>query len=155
MQVSNTLIIVAAELCVLLVVASVLVTVYIRKLNTLIRRQQQKLAELLGKQGTRAQPTPSAGYDPVANYKHYLGELIAATTAQFTTIAPNHEISVIQPPESPLPQRTLALRYAFLRAEELSTTERFGTSEYWAIFHQALEPLLSSPQGINPHGHLE
>jgi hypothetical protein len=151
MQVSNTIIILVAEFCTLLMVAAVLLTVYVSKLKTLIKRQQEKLLEKLPEKSSEKlsmQPTVVA-YDPVIGYKKYLGELIAVTSAQYAMIAPNSEIGLAQVADSSLFQRTLALRYAFLRAEELVTSEPVDSSEYWTTLQQALEPLLSSPDRLH------
>jgi hypothetical protein len=140
MQVPNAIIFVAAEIIIVLLVCTVIFFVHSRKLKSLVRRQQEKLLALL-----EAQPAPPSSPSP--NYKSYLNDELDATAAQFAAFSPNQDIALELPIDSPLLQRILALRYAFLRAEELGTTEDRGTPEYWNIFQQALEPLLSSPQG--------
>jgi hypothetical protein len=142
MQISTTLLLVVAELYILLIVGIILLILYVRKLKTLIRRQLEKLLSVI----EELQASKNLVATPVANYKVHLSELIAATSAQYATIAPKDDINTIQPVGSPLSQRTLALRYAFLRAEELGTTQELGSNEYWTIFQQALEPLLCSPE---------
>jgi hypothetical protein len=142
MQVPNAIIFVAAEIIIVLLVCAVIFFVHTRKLKSLVRRQQEKLLALLEAQ---SKPTPASAPSP--NYKSYLNDELDATSAQFAAFSPDQDIALELPLDSPLLQRILALRYAFLRAEELGTTEDRGTSEYWSIFQQALEPLLTSPQG--------
>jgi hypothetical protein len=142
MQVPNAIIFVAAEIIIVLLVCTVIFFVHSRKLKSLVRRQQEKLLALL-----EAQSKPAAASAPSASYKSYLNDELDATAAQFAIFSPDQDIALELPLDSPLLQRILALRYAFLRAEELGTTEDRGTSEYWSIFQQALEPLLTSHQG--------
>lgn len=156
MQVPNAIIFVAAEIIIVLLVCTVIFFVHSRKLKSLVRRQQEKLLALLESQPKPASATPAP--TPIQNYKNYLNEELDATSAQFAVFSPDQDIALELPSDSPLLQRILALRYAFLRAEELGTTEDRGTTEYWNIFQQALEPLLTSPQGdANPElaGELE
>ncbi len=141
MQVPNAIVFVAAEIIIVLLVCTVIFFVHSRKLKSLVRRQQEKLLALLESQAAPAPAPPSA---PVQNYKSYLNDELDATSAQFAVFSPDQDIALELPLDSPLLHRILALRYAFLRAEELGTTEDRGTTEYWSIFQQALEPLLSS-----------
>lgn len=150
MQVSNTLIIVAAEVYFALIVSAVVFFFHSRKLKSLVRRQQEKLLELINeRKKTQAQiqaasapvPVPAA---PTKNYPVFLNREIEATRTQFAAIAPDGDIASEQPSDSPVNQRVLALRYTFLQAELESTKLQPGTIEYWKIFEQALTPLLSS-----------
>jgi hypothetical protein len=143
MQVPNALVVVAAEINIVLMVSAVIFFVHSRKLKSLVRRQQEKILELAqAKKPTPAPAPPNVGPD----YKAYLNKELDATAEQFNIDSPGADIALELPDESPAFQRILALRYAFLRAEELGTTEDQGTPEYWSIFQQALTPLLSSPQ---------
>jgi hypothetical protein len=152
MQVPNAIIFVAAEIIIVLLVCTVIFFVHSRKLKSLIRRQQEKILALLESQATPT-PPPSA---PAQSYKNYLNDELDATSAQFSTLSPDQDIALELPSDSPLLHRILALRYAFLRAEELGTTEDKGSTEYWSIFQQALEPLLSSSsQQSEPNPELE
>ncbi|HOY23766.1 MAG TPA: hypothetical protein PK002_11460, partial [Cellvibrio sp.] len=145
MQVPNALIFVAAEIIIVLLVCTVIFFVHSRKLKSLVRRQQEKILALL-----ESQPKPSqVASIPTQNYKNFLNEELDATSAQFAIFSPDQDIALELPADSPLLQRILALRYAFLRAEELGTTEDRGTTEYWSIFQQALEPLLSAQGDSN------
>lgn len=154
MQVPNAIIFVAAEIIIVLLVCTVIFFVHSRKLKSLVRRQQEKLLALLESQVKPVDVVPV----PTQNYKNFLNEELDATATQFAVFSPDQDIALELPADSPLLQRILALRYAFLRAEELGTTEDRGTTEYWNIFQQALEPLLTLPQGdANPElaGELE
>lgn len=140
MQVPNAIIFVAAEIIIVLLVCTVIFFVHSRKLKSLVRRQQEKLLALLAEQSKPVPPPPA----PTQNYKSYLNDELDATSTQFSILSPDQDIALELPADSPLLQRILALRYAFLRAEELGTTEDKGTAEYWSIFQQALEPMLNA-----------
>ncbi|RYY75971.1 MAG: hypothetical protein EOO52_00080 [Gammaproteobacteria bacterium] len=143
MQVPNAILVVAAEINIVLIISTVFFFVHARKLKSLVRRQQEKLLELLQvKKSTPEPPPPSV----VTDYKTYLNRELDATSTQFSTESPGADIALELPDDSPVFQRILALRYAFLRAEELGTTEEIGTQAYWNIFQQTLTPLLSSSQ---------
>ncbi len=151
MQVPNAIIMVVAEFTIVLIFCTVFLFIHTRKLKSLLRRQQDKLVGLLKathETPTTPKPLPVAPSPPVLtptqNYKAYLNKELDATAAQFAILSPEQDISLELPQDSPDFQKILALRYAFLRAEELGTTEDTGTEEYWNIFQQALAPLLST-----------
>lgn len=153
MQVSNTLIAVTAEVYLTLLIAVIIFFVHSRKLKSLVRRQQEKLIELLRERQNNKPVAPKA--QPVAapiaeqSYKSYLNNELDTTASQFAVLTPTSDIAAEQPLDSPLFQRILALRYAFLRAEELGTTEPAGSEGYWNIFQQTLAPFLASSSTIN------
>jgi len=155
MQVPNAIIVVAAEVNIVLLIGAVFFFIHSRKLKSLVRRQQEKLLELLKSQQQAPTETTAPNSTPVQNYKTYLNKELDATAAEFSIHSPNQDIALELPADSPLLQRILALRYAFLRAEELGTTEDTGTPEYWSIFQQALEPLLAPNQNDNANEELE
>jgi len=141
MQVPNAIIVVAAEINIVLLVCAVIFFIHSRKLKSLVRRQQEKLLELLQAQkDSSAQPTTAP-----QSYKTFLNKELDATSERFNKESPGQDIALELPSDSPILQRILALRYAFLRAEELGTTEDTGTPDYWSIFQEALTPLLAAP----------
>lgn len=155
MQVSSTLLIVAAEVCAALLIGGVILLIYTRKLKSLVKRQQSKLVTLINdlkisererEKATAAPPPPPAA--PVRLYKDYIVEMIDKTTSQYSSIAPDGDIKAIQGENSSELQRILALRYAYLQAEKLSTQEIPGSETYWNTFQHTLEPLLSTNKTI-------
>jgi len=145
MQVPNAILVVAAEINIVLLVGAVIFFIHSRKLKSLVARQQEKLLELL-----QAKKNIPAGMSSAPNlptdYKTYLNKELDATSERFSADSSGEDNALELPDRSPIFQRILALRYAFLRAEELGTTEKIGTPEYWSIFQQALSPLLSASQ---------
>lgn len=156
MQVPNALIAVAAEVNIVLLICTVFFFIHSRKLKSLVVRQQDKLLDLLkSHQKPSAEvSTPIPAALPTQSYKSYLNDELNATATEFTIHAPDYDIALELPANSPISHRILALRYAFLRAEELGTTADRSSSEYWSILQQALEPLLSS-QGNSSSEELE
>jgi hypothetical protein len=140
MQVPMLVLVVAIEIYLVLLIAAAVLIFYIFKQKKLIRRQQEKLCELIETIKTTNWPTASAG----KTYKQLIDEQLNFTQDRFALIAPRSDISEVQPSDLPINQRIVALRYAFLRAEELGTTEVPGSEGYWNVFRQTLEPLLLS-----------
>lgn len=122
---------------VLLLTASILLLISFIKQKKLMRQQQDKLRELMDVIKHSERPVAAR------SYKDYLHEQLTFTQDRFTLLAPRGDIKAVQPPETPVNQRIVALRHAFLRAEELGVSAVQGSEGYWDIFRQALEPLLS------------
>ena len=148
MQVPTLVIALALEIYFLLLIATVILVFYALKQKKLIRRQQDKLRELIETINTADTPAPP----PAKSYKQLIYEQLELTQDRFSLVAPRSDISDVQPSDLPINQRIVALRYAFLRAEELGTTEVPGSEGYWNVFRQTLEPLLQSAETPTP-GH--
>lgn len=140
MHVPNLILAVAIEVYLALLIVAVLLIFYSLKQKKLIRRQQEKLRELIDT--IKAANAPAVA--PTKPYKQLLHEQLAFTQDRFDLVAARSDITAEQPADLPINQRIAALRYAFLRAEELGTTEVQGSEGYWNMFRQTLEPLLQS-----------
>lgn len=151
MQTPDTILLIAIEIYVILIIGAIILFAHTRKLKSLLRRQQEKLLGLLHErqrnQNLATKTAPNLPIKPIQNYKSYLNDVLAVTSEHYSRIS-NGDIGAKQADDSSQLQRILALRYAFLRAEELGTTEVLGSTQYWNIFQQALEPLLT-PKGIH------
>lgn len=143
MQVPTLVLAVAIEIYLLLFIAIALLIVYAFKQKKLLRRQQAKLLDLIEIIKTESSPEEPTG----KNYKQLIIDQLELTQDRFALIAPGSDISDVEPSDLPINQRIVALRYAFLRAEELGTTEVPGSEGYWDVFRQTLEPLLQSATG--------
>ncbi len=137
MQIPGLILALAIEVYFLLLIASLVLVWYARKQKKLVSLQQQKLLELIAE--IKSAPANPSG----KSYKQFINEQLDTTQTYFDNIAPGVDIATAQADTRPLDQRIAALRYAFLRAEELATTEPMGSSGYWSIFQQTLEPLLT------------
>jgi hypothetical protein len=138
MQVPTLVLAVAIEIYLALLIAAAVLIFHILKQKKLIRRQQEKLRELIETIKTTNSPATPAG----KSYKQLVNEQQELTLDRFVMIAPRSDISEVQSAELPINQRIVALRYAFLRAEQLGTAEVAGSEGYWNVFRQTLEPLL-------------
>jgi hypothetical protein len=148
MQVPNSIIAVAVEIYAVLFLVTIILLLHARKLKLLIKRQQDKLLELLREKKLVKKSPAAAPPNPTQSYKNYLHDVIEATMTQYALTFPNNDIGAEHAVSSPALQRILALRYAYLRAEELGTTEPIGSAEYWSLFQQTLAPLLTSMPDI-------
>jgi hypothetical protein len=142
MQVPMFVLGVVIELYVALLIAAILLVFHAIKQKKLLRRQQGKLQELI--ETIKNIDVPAAA--PAKSYKQLVNEQLEFTQDRFGLIAPRSDISEAQPADLPINQRIVALRYAFLRAEELGTTEVQGSEGYWNVFRETLEPLLQSAE---------
>lgn len=140
MQVPTLALVVAIEIYLVLLIATVVLIFFALKQKKLIRRHQQKMRELIETIKTTSSPATLTGN----SYKQLINEQLELTQDRFALVAPRRDISETQPTDLPINQRIVALRYAFLRAEELGTTEVPGSEGYWKVFQQTLEPLLQS-----------
>ncbi|QEY12628.1 hypothetical protein [Cellvibrio sp. KY-YJ-3] len=141
----TTLIIAIITPFLLLLVASIALLMSVVRQKKIMRLQQQKLREFIDAIQNSNSPLPT----PAKPYKQFIYEQVELTQDRFNLLAPRSDIAGIQPSDVPLNQRIVALRYAFLRAEELGTTAIQGSEGYWDIFQQTLEPLLQGPQELH------
>ncbi len=144
MQVPTLVLVVAIEIYLALLIATFALLYFSFKQKKLIKRQQSKLKELIDTVKNTQSPEPP----PAKTYKQFIYEQLDITQDRFSFLAPRSDIAGIQPADVPINQRIVALRYAFLRAEELGTTTVQGSEGYWDTFKQTLEPLLHSPLDI-------
>lgn len=143
MHVSTLVLFVALEIYLALFTATVVLIFYAFRQKKLIRRQQDKLRELIETIKTAVAPAT-----PAQSYREMINEQLQLALDRFELIAPHGDIIAPQPAASPINQRVVALRYAILRAEELGAAEVQGSERYWHLFRQTLEPLLTSPTNI-------
>lgn len=121
------------------------------KQKKIMRQQQQKLRELID----TIKNSNDISTSPAKSYKEFVYEQLGFTQDRFGLLAPRGNIADIQPADTPLNQRIVALRHAFLRAEELGSSAVQGSEGYWNIFQQALEPLLQASSGNGDGDELE
>lgn len=138
MHVPTLILIVAIETYIALLLAAFLLVIYAFKQRKLIRRQQNKLRELIDTINAAHAPTAAPG----KTYQQQIGEQVQITQERFALIAPRQDLDSLQHTDQPANQRIVALRYAFLRAEEKGIGEIPGSEGYWNVFREALEPLL-------------
>lgn len=141
MQIPPLILAVAVEVYAAILLATLVLLWHSRKQKNLIRRQQEKMLTLIGE---IKKNTPTRAVPPGKSYKQLLNDALEITQTHFGQLAPERDINQIQLSDLPTEQAIVAMRYAFLRAEELGTTETPDKARYWEIFQQALAPLLAS-----------
>ena len=140
MQIPTLVLVVAVEIYLALIIVTFALLYFSSKQKKLIKRQQTKLKELID----AVKNSNQASHPPPKTYKQFILEQLDTTQDRFNFLAPKGDVSAPQLQNSPVNQRIVALRYSFLRAEELGTTAVHGSEGYWDIFQQTLEPLLLS-----------
>ena len=149
MQIPFLVIAVAVEVYLVLLLATAALIWHSRRQKNLLQRQQQKLLETL-QELQQISPSPAPAPAPSKTYKHFINDALTVTESQFNHLCPGTDISSTTIIDGPPEQQILSLRYAFLRAEELSTTETPGSPAYWQLIQQSLTPLLPThTQGAN------
>lgn len=140
MQLSQSLVIFAIEIYVLLILISGLLLFYARKQHLLVRRQQEKLHRVIDQ--LRNNQTAPASTQPDASYKKHLHAQLLATRSRFEGLLPDADITAIRPEDSSHSQYGLALRYQYLKAEEEAIIKGDGPLQIdWQIFAKLVAPL--------------
>lgn len=116
MQVSNYILIAALEVYILLIFLSLFLLLHTRNQKKLIRRQQEKLLEVIQDKQT-FRPVEQAPPPPIENYKHQVILQQQKTLAHYNAITGHDDIMSL-PIDCPITQKIIALRYRFLTAEE-------------------------------------
>jgi hypothetical protein len=134
------MLVVAIEIYSALLIATFALLFFSFKQKKLIKRQQDKLKELLAAvKSIRTVTIPST-----KGYKQYLHEQLATTRDRLNSLAPRNNTTDIPLANAPINEGIAVLRHTFLSAEESATSATQGSEGYWNIFKQALEPLLPS-----------
>jgi len=144
MQLPLIVLAIAVEAYVVLLIAAIALALYSRKQKKILRRQQEKLLEFIHE---LKKPSATEAAPPAKTYRQYINEQIDTTQERFSLLAPTGDIGTHLDVQAPAKQQVIALRYGFLRAEELGTIETIGSDDYWSIFLQTLEPLLPAHKG--------
>lgn len=145
MQVPTLMLVVAIEIYSALLIATFALLFFSFKQKKLIRRQQNKLKELL--ELVKNPRTPLI--PPGKPYQQYLHEQLDITQSRLDFLAPRNN-SLANPMNAPINQRIVMLRHAFLRAEESATSAIQGSEGYWDMFKRALEPFLQPATEASP-----
>jgi hypothetical protein len=145
------MLVVAIEIYSALLITTFALLFFSFKQKKLIKRQQDKLKELLAV----VKNIQTVAISSTKGYKQYLHEQLATTRDRLNFLAPRNDLAGIQLANAPINQGIAVLRHTFLRAEELATSATLGSEGYWNILKQALEPLLPSHTGETGNDELE
>lgn len=146
MQLSNFAIVAAIEIFALLIAVGTLLLWHTKKQRGLIRRQQEKLQQLILqiKQFT----LPSVPAQPSGQtYKTHVLAQLAATRNRYYGFYPNGDLSAPPATQGALTRQALALRNSFLQTEERAILKGDGPLHLdWQAFEIFAERLLMVPE---------
>lgn len=137
MQLSNYIIVAAIEVYIVLLVVGVLLVFHTRKQRQLIRRQQEKLQQLI--LALKKLKLPPAPTQVTGNtYKTHIHAQLTATRNHYAGLSPPTDITGEPDPQSTPAQKAIALRYKFLQLEESAIAKGDGPLKIdWSAFEKA------------------
>jgi len=144
MQVSNLILIAAAELAALLLVACIFLLVQNRSLRYAVRKLQSRVKKLVSDlklARSEAKAAKNAPPKATTDYKHFLNIHINKVRDHHETLGANRDIVLDIDPETPLPRRAAALRYAVLMAEKEATGHQKHDNSDWKLLQHKYEQL--------------
>lgn len=141
MHISNLALIIALEIYLALLLATLGLLYFAFKQKKLINRQQEKLKELLELMNIR----PGSSDQTEKSYGQHIDEQLALTSDHFNMLGSLTSIETLTAFDAPLSHRITALRHAFLSAEALAAEIPAKNALYWATLEQGLLPLLQQP----------
>jgi DNA repair exonuclease SbcCD ATPase subunit len=133
------LILVAEALAVSVFVAAVVLLKF-RRLLSQVKKLRERISELTAQQRPQAPTKPQS-------YSDTLDQQMALTVDYHASLGTGHDIALDLDPDTPLPRRTAALRYAFLTAEKRAATK--GKIN-WDFLSSQYQQLLAPPEISQP-----
>lgn len=140
MQFDNIALIAAIEIAAVLLVFCVILVVQNRSLRGLVKKLQGRLAQLVEdlKRAKAAPPAPEAPptEEPESkSFLDYVDEHIEITRDHHGTLDPDRDIVLDLAPDTELPRRAAALRYAVLLAEKeaVQSAQALGEDINWSL----------------------
>jgi hypothetical protein len=144
MQLSNLILLTLAEVCLVLIFISGLLLFQILKQRKTIRRQQDKLEEVLRELRRLKLPPPPAA--PGTSYKTYLQSQQTATVKRLQGTYPNFSLENPATEADSPEARALALRLQLLQIEESAIEKGDGPLKInWQYLETQLANLLTRP----------
>lgn len=137
MQLSNYIIVAAIEVYIVLLIVGILLMLQTRKQRQLIRRQQEKLKQLI--LALKKLKLPPAAIQVTGNtYKTHIHAQLTATRNHYAGLSPSRDLSQEPDSESTPAQKAIALRYKFLQLEESAIAKGDGPLKInWDAFEEA------------------
>ncbi|PCK10048.1 MAG: hypothetical protein COA42_00150 [Alteromonadaceae bacterium] len=160
MQINSFAFIIAAEVAVVFLLLSVVLALQNRNLKNIIKKLQARMQEIVGdlkvlqnNTQTTQEPTPpsvsevSAPDDTasseVRSYLDQISEQIQKTRDQHKRLGSDRDIVLDLAPDSELPRRAAALRYAMLLAEKEALTNTEDGEPKWELLKFKYEQIFS------------
>ncbi|MFL0802135.1 MAG: hypothetical protein K6L81_00330 [Agarilytica sp.] len=159
MQLDNIALIAAAEVAAVLLIFCIILLYQNRSLRNLIKKLQGRMTELVGdlKTAKSSPPPPEAAADtPLALCKSFLdhvGDQIEITRDHHKSLSPDRDIVLDLAPDTDLPRRAAALRYAMLLAEKealLSVIESEDEEINWSLIRGKYQQIFDFYEDYTP-----
>lgn len=143
MQLPNLYLIAAVEVAALLVVVCMFLVFQNRSLRTLVRKLQERMTQLVADlRLARAEKAKKELPAPAQNYTAFLNTHIDQTKSHHQELGQGKDIVLDLDPDTPLPRRAAALRYAILLAEKEANTGKHAKFTDWKLLERKYEQLL-------------
>lgn len=161
MQLDNIAVIAAAEVAAVLLIFCIILFIQNRSLRRLVKKLQSRMTELVDDlKVAKRSPTAAAPEDdeqsPQALCKSFLDHVndqIEATREHHTSLGPDRDIVLDLAPDTDLPRRSAALRYAMLLAEKealMSVIEYEDEDFNWTLIRGKYQQIFDFYEDYTP-----
>lgn len=175
MQMDNIPLIAAIEVALVLLVLSLILFAQNRSLRKLVKKLKARMEQLVEElQAARRAPPQAPQQAPAAvkpektatpkTFLAYVNEQLELTREQHASLQPDRDIVLDLAPDTELPRRAAALRYAVFLAEKESITagELIGDDFDWSIMRKKYQQIFDfyedytpEPEQVADHAELE
>ena len=143
---SNLVVIIAIEVAVVLLVLSLFLVMHNKKLRGIVKKLQTRMQELVVqlKEARTESGAPQNETGVSSNYLEFVDEQIALTRNHHEELGSDRDIVLDLSPDSPIPQRAAALRYAILLAEKEAMSAETALDDFdWSKIRSKYEQIFS------------
>lgn len=143
MQASNIYLIAAAEIAGLLLFVCVFLVFQNRSLKRVVKKLQLRMEQLVHDlKLARPSKSPEAAKSTASlSYKHQLNQQLEFVREHHTELGSDRDIMLDIDPETPIPRRVSALRYALLLAEKEATSGHKDSKADWKLLQRRYEQI--------------
>ncbi len=148
LQGSNLILIATAEIAVLLLLLCFFLLFQNRKLRLAMQKlhsRMERLVKDLKAARSAVKEARQAPAEPSADYKHFLKEHLNNVRERHSSLDSDRDIVLDIDPDTPLPRRVAALRYAILVAEK-EATAKDGKAADWSLLERKYEQIFDFNQ---------
>ena len=142
MQTSSIALIIAAEIAAVLAIFSLILVFRNRHLSSTLKKLQGRMEQLVTDFKQRMNSAKSDENTPEASLIELINTQIQITRKHHTKLDSGRDIVLDLAPDTDLPQRAAALRYAMLLAEKEALAKN-GTSPDWTMLTNKYEQIFS------------
>ncbi|WP_185231535.1 hypothetical protein [Teredinibacter franksiae] len=144
MQASNIYLIATAEVAVLLLLICVFLLLQNRSLRGLVKKLQLRMEQLVvdlraARSAAKTSKEESSAKD--VGYKQMLNKQLDFIREHHDRLDAGQDLVLDLDPETPLPRRVAALRYAILQAEKEATANKLNDHADWKVLQSRYEKL--------------